>query len=286
MLLTGARGYIGAACSVVSKKRSSGAVSREGSAGHRTAARHGLVTGDCLDERPSMGARRREPAYYLVHSMNAGSQYADLTAAAGNFGRAAGRAGVQRIIYLGAGRRHQSLSTHREAAPKPARRCAPGAFGRRVPGVDRHRRRQPVVRDDQGARRAVAGHGVPALGGHATQPIAIDDVIAYLVRRSTSRRARADFRDRSPEVSRTAHHARVRAPARLATPLLPVPILSAAPVGSWLALVTRPRRRSGVRSSRDSRTSRSCVRRRPARSSPSTRYPWTGVPPRQAVGAS
>ena len=62
-----------------------------------------VVRGDCLDEasldRALAGVRS---AYYLVHSMADGSQFAELDRrAAGHFGRAAARAGVQRIIYLG-----------------------------------------------------------------------------------------------------------------------------------------------------------------------------------------
>ena len=41
-------------------------------------------------------------AYYLVHSMAGGSDFADVDRrAADNFGRAAARAGVSRIVYLG-----------------------------------------------------------------------------------------------------------------------------------------------------------------------------------------
>ena len=41
-------------------------------------------------------------AYYLVHSMGGRSDFADVDRrAADNFGRAAARAGVQRIVYLG-----------------------------------------------------------------------------------------------------------------------------------------------------------------------------------------
>ena len=74
-----------------------------------------MVAGDCLDEssldRALAGVKS---AYYLVHSMAAGAPFVDLDRkAAENFGRAAARAGVQRIIYLGGlFNDTDSLSTH------------------------------------------------------------------------------------------------------------------------------------------------------------------------------
>lgn len=62
-----------------------------------------VVAGDCLDE-PSLARALQgiDCAYYLVHSMAATVNFADADRrAAGNFARAAARAGVRRIIYLG-----------------------------------------------------------------------------------------------------------------------------------------------------------------------------------------
>ncbi|MFN2316246.1 MAG: SDR family oxidoreductase [Gemmatimonadales bacterium] len=74
-----------------------------------------IVTGDVLD-RASLDAAMRDVdvAYYLVHSMGATGSFeeADRTAAE-NFGNAARAAGVGRIIYLGGlGREEESLSAH------------------------------------------------------------------------------------------------------------------------------------------------------------------------------
>jgi uncharacterized protein YbjT (DUF2867 family) len=62
-----------------------------------------VTRGDCLDEASLARAFAGvHSAYYLVHSMAAGSQFAELDRrAASNFGHAAARAGVRRIIYLG-----------------------------------------------------------------------------------------------------------------------------------------------------------------------------------------
>jgi len=74
-----------------------------------------VVTGDVLD-RPSLEAALRgcDTAYYLVHSMGTGGAFeaADRTAAR-NFGEAAKAAGVERLIYLGGlGRAEDELSPH------------------------------------------------------------------------------------------------------------------------------------------------------------------------------
>jgi uncharacterized protein YbjT (DUF2867 family) len=70
-----------------------------------TTSRYGteIVAGDCLDEASlDEACAGIHTAYYLVHSMAAGAQFADLDRrAAHNFSRAAARAGVRRIIYLG-----------------------------------------------------------------------------------------------------------------------------------------------------------------------------------------
>ena len=62
-----------------------------------------VVRGDCLDAASLDAALAGiDTAYYLVHSMGSGADFAaqDRRAAV-NFGRAAARAGVRRIIYLG-----------------------------------------------------------------------------------------------------------------------------------------------------------------------------------------
>src|SRR5688572_5880824 len=102
-LLTGASGYIGGrllrmleegGCAVRCLARRPEQVSP----GRGTTE---VVAGDCLDEASLAAAMDGvDQAYYLVHSMASGPGYAarDRQAAA-NFGRAAARAGVRRIIY-------------------------------------------------------------------------------------------------------------------------------------------------------------------------------------------
>jgi len=103
-----------------------------------------IVEGDLLDPGSFDDAMDVEAAYYLVHSMRAGSDFAERDRlAARNFERAASDAGVERVVYLGGlGEERDVLSSHlrsrREVeailgegsyAPRSGRRSssAPGA---------------------------------------------------------------------------------------------------------------------------------------------------------------
>src|SRR3954467_13996692 len=105
VLLTGATGYIGGRLLRRFEQRG-----RSVRCLVRTPARLGptrstteIVQGDCLDasilDRAMTGI---DTAYYLVHPMAAGRDFAETDRrAAETFGRAAARAGVRRIVYLG-----------------------------------------------------------------------------------------------------------------------------------------------------------------------------------------
>ena len=202
-------------------------MSREaaGAAPRRSQSTTEVVQGDCLDEasldRALAGVHS---AYYLVHSMGGGSDFADVDRrAADNFGRAAARAGVRRIIYLGGLTGDVgSLSTHLKS------RAETGDV-LRASGV-------PVI---EFRASIVIGAGslsfemiqalverlpvmiCPRWVDTLTQPIAIDDVLAYLVaaldlpedRRQPHLR---DWRTRGRFLRR--HDARIRAAARAAAP--------------------------------------------------------------------
>jgi uncharacterized protein YbjT (DUF2867 family) len=186
ILLTGASGYIGSrllrvleegGCAVRCLARQPERVA----AGRTTTE---VVAGDCLDEASLVAAMDGvDQAYYLVHSMAGGTGFAALDRqAAANFGRAAARAGVRRIIYLGGlGDDPDSLSAHLKS------RLETGEALREA-GV-------PVV---EFRASIVIGAGslpfemiralverlpvmiCPRWVDTRTQPIAIDDVLAYL----------------------------------------------------------------------------------------------------------
>src|SRR5512145_1041468 len=98
ILLTGATGYIGGR--LLRRLEEGGhavrCLARQPARVAATRPTTEVVAGDCLDEasldRALAGV---ESAYYLVHSMAAGADFAALDRrAADNFGRAAARAGV------------------------------------------------------------------------------------------------------------------------------------------------------------------------------------------------
>jgi len=115
-----------------------------------------------------------EAAYYLVHSMGSGGDFAERDRqAAANFARAAGEAGVDRVVYLGGlgeddDGEGEELSAHLRSPTRGRTRS-----GRReLPADDTARRRhhrqgERELRDDPPARPAPPGDGDAALGPHA-----------------------------------------------------------------------------------------------------------------------
>jgi uncharacterized protein YbjT (DUF2867 family) len=203
-----------------------------------------VVPGDCLDEasldRALAGVHS---AYYLVHSMAAGSQFAELDRrAAGNFGRAAARAGVRRIIYLGGlADDIGSLSSHLKSRAETGEALRSGG----VPVIEF---RASIVigagsLSFEMIRTLVERLPVmvcPRWVDTLTQPIAIDDVVAYLAAALALPESRGRvFEIGGPEIVSYGdimrEYARLRRLRRL---LLPVPVLTPHLSGLWLALVT------------------------------------------------
>lgn len=253
ILLTGATGYVGGR--LLRRLEDGGhavrCLAREparlGTRGPGTEA----VRGDCLDEdsldRALAGVHS---AYYLVHSMGAGAGFAEVDRrAAAAFGRAAARAGVRRIIYLG------GLSDANGAHSAHLRSRAETGDVLRASGV-------PVI---EFRASIIVGAGslsfqmiqalverlpvmiCPRWVATNTQPIAIEDVVAYL-------EAALDLPDASSRTFEIGgpstvsygdmmrQYARLRGLRRL---LLPVPLLTPHLSGLWLALVTPAQARIG-----------------------------------------
>ena len=252
VLLTGATGYIGGRLlrRFEDGGRAVRCLVRQPGRLHTTAPTT-EIAGDCLDEasldRALAGV---QCAYYLVHSMGRGSKFADVDRrAAATFARAArarrrtphhlsGRIDRRGLVAISPP--EEPRRDWRDPSREPRARD-------RVSRVGRHRRRKPVVRNDSGARRAVARHDLSALGGHA------HSAHRHRRRAGVSRGgARAAghmegiFEIGGPEVvsygGMMRRFASLRGLHRL---LLPVPVLTPHLSGLWLALVTPAQARVG-----------------------------------------
>jgi uncharacterized protein YbjT (DUF2867 family) len=247
ILLTGATGYVGGRLLPVLE-----------SAGHevrclarrpeyllpRVGPNTEVVRGDCLEpaslDPAMMGV---DAAYYMVHSMGSTGdfEYLDRRAAA-DFGAAACRAGVKRIIYLGGlGQRAEGLSPHlrsRQETGETLRACG-------VPVVEL---RSSIVLGSGSLsfeliRALVERLPVmvcPRWVHVKAQPIAIEDVVAYLVGslnlpRNRSRVFEIGGADQVSYAEIMREYARQRGLRRL---LIPVPVLTPKLSSLWLGLTT------------------------------------------------
>jgi len=253
VLLTGATGYIGGRLLQHFEEagRPVRCLARNPARVRATRSTTEVVQGDCLDEKSlDLALAGVDSAYYLVHSMSVGADFAEVDRhAAANFGRAAARAGVRRIIYLG-GLADQvgSLSSHLQS------RAETGSV-LRASGI-------PVI---EFRASIVIGAGslsfqmiealverlpvmvCPRWVATLTQPMAVDDVVAYLA-------AALDLPDTGSEVFEIGgpdvvsygdimrEYAQLRGLRRW---LVPVPLLTPHLSGLWLALVTPAQARVG-----------------------------------------
>jgi uncharacterized protein YbjT (DUF2867 family) len=203
-----------------------------------------VVYGDCLDAAslaPSFA--QVDTAYYLVHSMTAGSDFAELDRrAARNFARVAAESGVRRIVYLGG-----LVDDTASASAHLHSRAETGAILRES-GVPVIELRASIIIGANGLSFEMIRMLVerlplmvcPRWVSTATQPIAIDDVIAYLdAARDVPLDGSTVIEIGGPEV--VSYGGIMRAYARLRGLrrfLIPVPVLTPRLSGLWLALVT------------------------------------------------
>ena len=247
VLVTGATGYIGGR--LVPVLESAGVrvrcLARQPVAlASRVAPTTEIVAGDLLDspslERALSGI---DVAYYLVHSMGAHGDYRETDrTAARNFGEAARRAGVSRIVYLG------GLATGDEVFSKHLESRIETGRALRESGVAVVEFRASVVIGSGSLSfeliRAlverlpvmVCPRWVATLG----QPIGIDDVLAYLVAAlqlpdGTSRTFEIGGADQASYGDVMREYARQRGLKRL---MLSVPLLTPRLSSLWLGLVT------------------------------------------------
>src|SRR6478736_7491334 len=247
VLVTGATGYIGGR--LVPVLASAGVplrcLARQPLAlASRVSPATEIVAGDLLDPASLDRALKGiDVAYYLVHSMGARGDYQDTDrVAAKNFGEAARRAGVRRIVYLG------GLATGDEVFSKHLKSRMETGQALRDSGV-------PVV---EFRASVVIGSGslsfeliralvdrlpvmiCPRWVSTLAQPISVDDVLAYLAAAlhlpdGESRTFEIGGADQASYGDVMREYARQRGLKRI---MISVPLLTPRLSSLWLGLVT------------------------------------------------
>lgn len=246
VLLTGATGYVGGRLLAELERRGVALrcfLRRPESLRGRAAPSTELAAGDALDAQAvarALGAV--DAAYYLIHSMGGEDFAARDREAARIFGTAAREAGVKRIIYLGGlGENVGGLSEHLQS------RQETGAILRES-GVPVVEFRASIVLGSgslsfEMIRALVERLPVmicPRWVAVEAQPIAVEDVIAYLAAAldlpaGTERVYEIGGPDRVTYGDLMREYARQRGLKRL---LVPVPLLTPRLSSLWLGLVT------------------------------------------------
>jgi uncharacterized protein YbjT (DUF2867 family) len=187
VLLTGATGYIGGRLlrQLLAEGRAVRCLTRRPEVlATRGASGAQIIAGDLLDSDSLVAAMDGvQDAYYLVHSMGAAGEFEELDRrAAANFAHAARRAGLERIVYLG------GLGDGGDLSPHLASRQEVGTILRAsgVPTVEL--RASIVIGSGSASFEAVRAlvDVLPAIPAPrsvetAAQPIAIEDVVEYLM---------------------------------------------------------------------------------------------------------
>jgi uncharacterized protein YbjT (DUF2867 family) len=248
VLVAGATGYVGGRL-VVSLEREGTTVRclarRPEVLAGRVAGSTDVVKADCLDPEtlpPALSGV--ETAYYLVHSMGSDGRFATLDeTAARNFGRAARAAGVRRIVYLGGlgAEDEPELSEHLRSRQRTGEVL-------RASGVPVVEMRASIIVGSGSLSYEMVRALVerlplmvcPRWVRVRTQPIAIDDVVAYLLAaRDLPEAADGVYEIGGPDVVSyreiMLEYARQRGLRRW---LVPVPLLTPRLSSLWLGLVT------------------------------------------------
>jgi len=187
VLLTGATGYVGGR--LLRKLEESGRpvrclVRRPEALSGRTAEQTEIVHGDILEpESLHETFAGVTAAYYLIHSMGASGRFADADRrGAENFAAAARRSGVSRVVYLGGLGAEHDVSTHLESRHEVGRIL-------RESGVTTIEFRASIIIGSGSVSfeivRSLVDRSpallIPRWVVSRTQPIAIEDVLAYLL---------------------------------------------------------------------------------------------------------
>lgn len=209
----------------------------------RFSSRTEVVAGDVLDpDSLSEALRGVDAAYYLVHSMGSKEDFGEQDrVGARNFARAARERGVRRIIYLGglagAGPLSPHLASRVEVGRILAEEGPPTLEFRASIIIGSGSLSFELLRSLVNKLPAMV---TPRWVGTPAQPIAIDDVIAYLVHGlDLEHEGSAVFEIGGPQ--RVTYGELMREYARqvgVRRVMIPVPFLSPRLSSLWLGLVT------------------------------------------------
>jgi uncharacterized protein YbjT (DUF2867 family) len=245
ILLTGATGYVGGRLLRVLESRGTDlrCLARRPEAVRTISSSTEVVKGDVLDRRfLDRAFKGIDVAYYLVHALGTRSGFAETERiGAENVADAAARAGVRRIVYL------SGLGSGDDLSPHLASRQEVGRV-LRASGVETLELRASIVIGSGSLSFELIRALVERLPVMITprwlrsraQPIAIEDVLEYLLRGADvplqgSEIVEIGGADQVTYEEVMREYARLRGLGRR---LIPVPMLSARLSSLWLGLVT------------------------------------------------